>query len=102
VQDAEAEQSPGAQGQKRTERNTAENFHESVHRVLMARNLRRASCRVMTTVKDCAFIFTSLYSLLTKVRFIMPLHAHPKVRVYKLTTPARRFAKPEGRSRSKG
>jgi hypothetical protein len=60
VQDAETEQRPRAQGQKRTEYNTAENFHQPVHRVLTMRNLDRASFSVRTTAKDCAFIFTSL------------------------------------------
>jgi hypothetical protein len=60
VQDTETEQCPGAQGQKRTKCNTAENFHELAHRVLMVRNLSRASFIVKTTADDCAFIFTSL------------------------------------------
>jgi uncharacterized MAPEG superfamily protein len=61
VQDAEAEQSPGAQRQKRTERNAAEDFHEFVHSVLMARNLRRASFSLRTTAKDHAYFYFTHY-----------------------------------------
>jgi len=51
MQNAETKQSPGAQGQACTERKAAENFHEFIHCILVARNLFRASLGLRTTAK---------------------------------------------------